>query len=117
VGDEFVAYYQQLLGTSKTIVPLDSAVIQCGPCLPPSSHGFLLSPVSHEDIHQVVFSIENEKAPDPDGYSSFFKQAWSVVGGDFCALFRTSFTLANYLSRLPLHHCFGPQIRECLFSI
>ena len=50
VGDEFVAYYQQLLGTSKTTIPLDSVVIRCGPCFASSSHGFLLSPVSHEDI-------------------------------------------------------------------
>jgi hypothetical protein len=100
VGDEFVAYYQQLLGTSKTIVPLDSAVIQCGPCLPPSSHGFLLSPVSHEDIHPVVFSIENEKAPDPDGYSSFFKQAWSVVGGDFCAAVQDFFHSGKLLKQV-----------------
>jgi hypothetical protein len=54
VGDEFVAYYQQLLGTSKTTFPLDSAVIHCGPCLPSSSHGFLLSLVSHEDIRKAV---------------------------------------------------------------
>ena len=99
MGDEFVAYYQQLLGTSKTIVPLDSAVIQCGPCLPPSSHGFLLSPVSHEDIHPVVFSIENEKAPDPDGYS-FFKQAWSVVGGDFCAAVQDFFHSGKLLKQV-----------------
>ena len=86
VGDEFIAYYQNLLGTTKITTPLDSVVIRCGPCLPSSSHDFLLSPVSHEDIRKAVFSIGNDKAPGPDGYTSFFyKQAWSVVGGDFCS--------------------------------
>ena len=94
VGDEFVAYYQQLLGTSKSIVPLDNAVIWCGPCLPSSSHSFLLSPVSADDIRQAIFSIENEKAPGPNGYSSFFffKQAWSIVEGDFCAAIQDFFS-------------------------
>nr|TKR97785.1 hypothetical protein D5086_0000209850 [Populus alba] len=55
VGDEFVAYYQSLLGTTKFTTPLDSAVISCGPYLPSSSHDFLLSPVSHEDIRKAVF--------------------------------------------------------------
>jgi len=86
VGDEFVAYYQHLLGSSRITTPFNSAVIRCGPCLPYSSHDFLLSPVSHEDIRKVVFSIGNDKAPGPDGYSFlFYKQAWSVMGGDFCA--------------------------------
>jgi len=65
-----------LFGASKATIPLDSVVIQCGPCIDPSSHDFLLSPVSNENIRKAVFSIENEKAPGPDGYSSlFFKQA------------------------------------------
>ena len=99
MGDEFVAYYQQLLGTLKTTIPLDSAIIQCGPCLPSTSHGFLLSPVSHEDIRQAVFSIENEKAPGPDGYSSF-KQAWSIIGGDFCAAIQDFFHSGRLLKQV-----------------
>jgi len=76
VGNEFVAYYQQLFGSSKTIIPLDSAIIHYGTCLPSSSHDLLLSLVSHEDIQKAVFSIVNDKALGPDGYSSFFyKQA------------------------------------------
>jgi hypothetical protein len=80
-------YYQQLLGTSKATIPLDSAVIRCGPCLSSSSHGLLLSPVSYENIWKTVFGIRNDKAPGLDGYSSFFfKQAWNVVGEDLCVV-------------------------------
>nr|TKS08441.1 hypothetical protein D5086_0000103220 [Populus alba] len=91
VGDEFMAYYQQLLGTLKSTIPLDSDIIQCGPCLPSHSQGSLLSSVSQDDIRQAVFSIANEKASSPNGYSSFFKQAWSIVGGDFCATIQDFF--------------------------
>jgi hypothetical protein len=98
VGDEFVAYYQHLLGTSRITTPLDSAVIRCGPCLPSSSHNFLLSPMSHEDIRKTVFSIGNDKTPGPDGYSSlFYKQAWSVVGGGFCATVQDFFNSSSLL--------------------
>ena len=101
VGDEFVAYYQQLLGSSKSTIPIDSVVIRCGPCLPSSSHNLLLSPVSAEDIRQAMFSIENEKAPSPDGYSSFFfKKAWPVVGGDFCSAIQDFFHSGRLLKQV-----------------
>ena len=101
VGNEFVCFYQRLLGSSKTILPIDSAVIHSGPCLPASSHGLLLAPVSQEDIRKVVFSIDNDKAPDPDGYSSFFyKQAWDVVGGDVCVAIKDFFHSGRLLNQV-----------------
>lgn len=101
VGNEFVSFYQNLLGSSKTIVPLDSAVIHSGPCLPATSHGFLLAPVSQEEIRMAVFSIGNDKAPGPDGYSSlFYKQAWDVIGGDVCAAVQDFFLSGRLLKQV-----------------
>jgi hypothetical protein len=101
VGAEFVQYYQCLLGTSKATIPLDSVVIQCGPCIDSSSHDFLLSPVSNKDIQKVVFSIENEKARGPDGYSSlFFKQAWVLWGEISMLLCKTLSSLTDFSNRL-----------------
>ena len=101
VGNEFVSFYQRLLGSSQDILPLDSAVIHCGPCLPASSHDLLLAPVSPEDIRKAVFSIGNEKAPGPDGYSSFFyKQAWDVIGGDVCAVVHNFFHSGSLLKQV-----------------
>ncbi|XP_020249117.1 uncharacterized protein LOC109826498 [Asparagus officinalis] len=43
----------------------------------------LSSPVTKEEIRLAVFSIPENKAPGPDGYSSsFYKSAWSIVGDD-----------------------------------
>ncbi|GJZ38522.1 putative reverse transcriptase domain, reverse transcriptase zinc-binding domain protein [Tanacetum coccineum] len=41
--------------------------------------------VMNEEIKYVMFDIEDEKAPGPDGFTSiFFKKGQSVVGDDIC---------------------------------
>ena len=41
--------------------------------------------ISHEEIKEVIFSINDAKAPGPDGFSSrFFKAAWDIIGSDVC---------------------------------
>ena len=43
------------------------------------------SGVTHEEIKNALFSIDDSKAPGPDGFSSlFFKRAWSIVGNEVC---------------------------------
>ena len=43
----------------------------------------LNSSVTHEEIKNALFSIDDSKAPGPDGFSSlFFKRAWSIVGNE-----------------------------------
>ena len=39
--------------------------------------------ITHEEIKKAMFSIDDSKAPGPDGFSSlFFKVAWSIIGSD-----------------------------------
>ena len=39
--------------------------------------------ITHEEIKKAMFSIDENKAPGPDGLSSlFFKAAWSIIGSD-----------------------------------
>ena len=43
----------------------------------------LNSVITHEEIKNAMFSIDDSKAPSPDGFSSlFFKVAWSIIGSD-----------------------------------
>jgi hypothetical protein len=101
VGHKFVRYYRNLLGSTKKTIPINEDVIHCGPCLDAASHYFLLGQVTNDLIQQTLFSIGNEKAPGADGYLSlFFKKAWSIVGGDFCAAVKDFFASGELLKQV-----------------
>ncbi|KAL0285318.1 UNVERIFIED_CONTAM: hypothetical protein Sradi_7176900 [Sesamum radiatum] len=54
VIDEFIHYYEELLGGT-----------------------------TRDKIRQAIFDIDETKAPGPDGYSAgFYKAAWPVIGGE-----------------------------------
>ena len=101
VGRVFVSYYKELLGTSKQTIPLRADVVQSGACVNADSYDFLLSPVSADDIKRVLFSMDDNKAPGPDGYTSaFFKKAWNIVGEDFCSAVKDFFSSGEMLKQL-----------------
>jgi hypothetical protein len=100
VGQEFVRFFSDLLGTTKQTVPINGNVIYCGPCLDSSSDDILLASVTNELIQQTLLSIDNDKAPGPNGFSSlFFKRAWGIVGGDFYAVIKISLLLGKCLNK------------------
>ena len=101
VGDIFANYFQHLLGSSKMTVPLDENVISRGPRLQVADVDMLLAPISDDDIRSVIFSIGNDKAPGPDGYSAlFFKKAWSIVGKDVCNSVKDFFNSGRLLKQV-----------------
>jgi hypothetical protein len=101
VGAEFVRYYQNLLGTSSSISPIDAAVVYSSPCLDESHSSFLLAHVSNEAIKETLFSIGNDKALGPGGFSSFFfKKSWDIVGADFCATVQDFFSSGQILKQI-----------------
>ncbi|KAL0444871.1 UNVERIFIED_CONTAM: LINE-1 retrotransposable element O protein [Sesamum latifolium] len=85
VTNEFVSYYQALLGGHRRDRSIDLRYLR-----PWAQHVIskdearsLVLPVSPDEIKQAVFDIDETKAPGPDGYpAGFFKAAWPVVGGE-----------------------------------
>lgn len=56
----------------------------------------LMRRVTEEEVRKVVFSMDADKSPGPDGYTSeFFKASWGITGSDFViavqAFFDTGF--------------------------
>ena len=57
--------------------------------------------ISHEEIKEVIFSIDDSKAPGPDGFSSrFFKVAWDIIGSDVCAAVSSFFESGSMLREI-----------------
>ncbi|XP_062096322.1 uncharacterized protein LOC133802092 [Humulus lupulus] len=85
VNKAFLDFYSTLLGSKlehrkKVFIK----VVQDGPTLTDQQVQYLEQPYSLAEIKGALFSIPNEKAPGPDGFSSgFFKNTWEVTGKDF----------------------------------
>ena len=57
--------------------------------------------ISHEEIKEVIFSIDDSKAPGPDGFSSrFFKTAWDIIGNDVCTVVSSFFESGSMLREI-----------------
>ncbi|KAL9347289.1 hypothetical protein Peur_058655 [Populus x canadensis] len=101
VGDVFVTFFTQLLGTSRATSPLDESVVHSGPCVDSSLHVFLLANVSSDDIKKALFSIGDTKSPGPDGYFAFFfKKSWDMVGPDLYATVQGYFQSGQLLKQI-----------------
>lgn len=53
----------------------------------------LIRPVTEEEIREVLFHMQSNKSPGPDGYSvEFFKASWSVIAKDFTIAVQSFFS-------------------------
>ncbi|XP_074290689.1 uncharacterized protein LOC141617395 [Silene latifolia] len=83
IQQAFLEYYQSLLGSSSPTFKVKKSIVQRGNVCTEEQRQTLLSPVTHDEIKEIIFAIPNDKAPGPDGYSSkFFKDSWEIVGGE-----------------------------------
>ncbi|KAL0287518.1 UNVERIFIED_CONTAM: hypothetical protein Sradi_7123500 [Sesamum radiatum] len=83
VINEFVTYYQTLLGGTRRNWAIDLRHLRpwARHVLSADESLALLAPVSPDEVKLAVFDIDECKAPGPDGFSAgFFKAAWSVIG-------------------------------------
>ena len=71
----FVEFYKNLFGTFKAANPLDPAVLENGYRLNEDEKMDLVREVTSQEIKEALFSVDDGKAPGPDGFSSaFFKK-------------------------------------------
>jgi len=90
-----------LLRTSRHTILIDVVVARSGPCLDDSTYDLLFALMSNDVVKEALFSIGNEKASGPDGYSFlFFKKSWNVIGNDLCAAIKDFFILGELLKQV-----------------
>ncbi|KAM0043987.1 putative RNA-directed DNA polymerase [Helianthus debilis subsp. tardiflorus] len=69
--------------------------------LDPSVAEHMAREVTVAEIKSAMFSIGDNKAPGPDGYSSaFFKKGWPIVGEDVCTAIKDFFTSNRLLQEV-----------------
>ncbi|GFY91064.1 hypothetical protein Acr_07g0012600 [Actinidia rufa] len=101
VGEAFVQYYRRLLGTKNECTRLSRDTILQGKLLDPNQADCLIRPISDEEIKAALFSIGEDKAPGPGGFSScFYKSSWDIIARDFTAAIKEIFSSGELLKQI-----------------
>nr|GEY96818.1 hypothetical protein [Tanacetum cinerariifolium] len=104
VADVFVSHYQMFLRSDMVCDNLYIDGLFLKKVLA-DSFSNTIHPVRDEEIKMDMFSIKDERAPGPDGFSSaFFKKWWDIVGLDLCHAIRDFFTNGRLLKEI--NHAF-----------
>ncbi|KAL0455360.1 UNVERIFIED_CONTAM: hypothetical protein Slati_0875200 [Sesamum latifolium] len=83
VTNEFISFYQRLLGGERTNRFIDLSFLRpwARYLLSKEDSAALIKPVTAAEVKMAFFDVEEDKSPGPDGYSSgFFKAAWPIIG-------------------------------------
>ncbi|KAK4383871.1 Transposon TX1 uncharacterized protein [Sesamum angolense] len=121
ISNEFVAYYQRLLGGDRTDRAMNLRYLRpwARHIVTDEEASLLTRPITKDDVKTAVFDIEEDRAPGPDGYTlGFFKAAWPVVWEETTAAVMDFFTTGRLLKQVnatlitlipkPIADCFVP---------
>uniref|UniRef100_A0A803L7F3 Reverse transcriptase domain-containing protein n=1 Tax=Chenopodium quinoa TaxID=63459 RepID=A0A803L7F3_CHEQI len=76
-------------------------VITEGPVLMEEQKSHLCRNFSREDVKKALWSIDDNRAPGPNGYfSKFFKSAWNIVGDEVCNVVLEFFATSKLLKQI-----------------
>ncbi|GJY71629.1 RNA-directed DNA polymerase, eukaryota, reverse transcriptase zinc-binding domain protein [Tanacetum coccineum] len=93
VPNAFVDHYNQFLGAEGATISLDDHDLFTR-VLETNKAAFMVREVTNEEVKSAIFSMGDDKAPGPDGFTvAFFKKAWDVVGEDITCAIRVFFSL------------------------
>ncbi|XP_074315461.1 uncharacterized protein LOC141651660 [Silene latifolia] len=79
----FLEYYKMLLGSKNQILKVKKPVVQKGKVCIETHCQKLLSPINHQEIKEVIFSIPYDKASGPDGLTLVLPDIISQNQGGF----------------------------------
>nr|GEV65578.1 hypothetical protein [Tanacetum cinerariifolium] len=96
----FIDHYTEFLGQPGTTTVFHSNDIFCNR-LSMEGASSMIRKISDIEIKDTMFSMGDNKAPDPDGFSAtFFKEAWNIIGVDVCKAIKEFFTNGILLKEL-----------------
>ncbi|GKD40666.1 RNA-directed DNA polymerase, eukaryota, reverse transcriptase zinc-binding domain protein [Tanacetum coccineum] len=101
VAKQFVKHFQEFLGKAVQVKKLESIDSLINNKLCDKDAADMIRGVSDEEIKSAMFSIDSNKAPDPDGFSSyFFKKTWSTMRDNVCKAVRGFFDNGKILREI-----------------
>ncbi|GKA00235.1 aspartic peptidase [Tanacetum coccineum] len=96
----FINHYTDFIGQSGITSHFDLSDLFCNR-LSNEDALSMIDEVSDKEIREAMFSLGDNKAPGPDGYSvAFFKEAWSIISVDVCKAIKEFFTNGILLKEL-----------------
>ncbi|KAJ0745065.1 putative RNA-directed DNA polymerase [Helianthus annuus] len=95
-----VDHYANFLGKEDHVTRLNQEDIFVN-VLSPAVAANMVRQVTREEVKSAMFSIGENKAPGPDGYTSaFFKHAWDIVGDEISTAILEFFDNGKLLKQL-----------------
>ncbi|GKA87051.1 RNA-directed DNA polymerase, eukaryota, reverse transcriptase zinc-binding domain protein [Tanacetum coccineum] len=98
---QFVSHFKSFLGiqNDKECLDLDPSIFLNK--INPQDVYAMVGDVSNDEIKAAMFSIDDNKAPGPDGYTTkFYKKAWHIIGTDVCNAVKEFFVKGKLLGEL-----------------
>lgn len=101
VQEELLKFYNEILGTSESVRPIDENITSAGPIISPDQVATLCAPVTNKKIQEAIFSIPSSKSPGPDEFTSgFYKATWHIVGREVCFAVKDFFIHTELLKEI-----------------
>ena len=98
---QFVKHFEKFLGAKIDTSQIDNTEELFRTQVTQSEAEKMCSVVSIDEIKEALKSIDDSKAPGPDGYTAkFFKSAWPVVGEDLCNAVKEFFNSGKILGEI-----------------
>ena len=87
-----ISHFQKLFSTSPLTSSARDFSSFVDKVLPPERAVDIMHTVTDEEVKGVVFWMNPDKAPGPDGFSAgFFQTMWHIVGDDVCVAAKSFF--------------------------
>ncbi|KAL0293110.1 UNVERIFIED_CONTAM: hypothetical protein Sangu_3245600 [Sesamum angustifolium] len=103
VKQEFISYFQHLLGGSSQNRRLNLEFLRADlkHTVTTTEADLLVAPVTQSEVKEAFFDIDVESAPGPDGYTAaFYRTAWPVVGQAVCQAVGEFFRTGKLLKQI-----------------
>nr|XP_043630001.1 uncharacterized protein LOC122601300 [Erigeron canadensis] len=100
VPQVFLDHFSNFLGKPGSVQPLDLDGLFSNRLTVEQGHD-MIREVSDEEIKISIFSMGDDKAPGPDGFTVvYFKKAWNIIGDDVIKAVKNFFSAGTLLKEV-----------------